>query len=72
MQRQARTRNDGDGASYTSDHRIDGQPNKTTLMVARAQGAHLAPVAAAITAAPEAGLLTAQAAAKTSSANGKG
>ena len=34
------------GASYTSDHRVDGQPDETTLMVARAQGARLARVAA--------------------------
>jgi hypothetical protein len=34
------------GTSYTSDHRVDG-PDETTLMVARAQGARLARVAAA-------------------------
>jgi NAD(P)H dehydrogenase (quinone) len=59
------------GASYTSDHRINGKPDETTLMVARAQGARLARVAAAIAAAREAGLLTAKAAAGTSSSNGK-
>jgi NAD(P)H dehydrogenase (quinone) len=37
------------GTSYTSDHRVDG-PDETTLMVARAQGARLARVAAAIAA----------------------
>jgi hypothetical protein len=58
------------GTSYTSDHRVDG-PDETTLIVARAQGARLARVAAAIAAAREAGLLTAKAAARTSSANGK-
>src|SRR5262249_2900342 len=30
------------GASYTSNHRLDGQPDGTTLAVARAQGARLA------------------------------
>jgi len=59
------------GASYTSDHRVDGQLDVTTLMVARAQGARLARVAAAIASAREAGLLTAKAAAKTGSSNGK-
>jgi NAD(P)H dehydrogenase (quinone) len=54
------------GTSYTSDHRVDG-PDEETLIVARAQGARLARVAAAIAAAREAGLLTAKAAAKTSS-----
>jgi NAD(P)H dehydrogenase (quinone) len=58
------------GASYTSDHRADG-PDEDTLVVARAQGARLARVATAIAAAREAGLLTAKAAARTSSANGK-
>ena len=56
------------GASYTSDHRVDG-PDEDTLMVARAQGARLARVAGVIGAARAAGLLTANAAAKTSSSN---
>jgi hypothetical protein len=38
------------GTSYTSDHRVDG-PDEETLIVARAQGARLARVAAAIAAA---------------------
>jgi NAD(P)H dehydrogenase (quinone) len=59
------------GASYTSDHRVDGQPDETTLMVARAQGARLERVTAAIAAARKAGLLTAKATAKSSSLNGK-
>jgi NAD(P)H dehydrogenase (quinone) len=58
------------GASYTSDHRVDG-PDEGTLVVARAQGARLARVAGAIGAARAAGLLTARAAAKTSSSNDK-
>jgi NAD(P)H dehydrogenase (quinone) len=58
------------GASYTSGHRVDGQPDEMTLTVARAQGARLARVTAAIAAAREAGLLTATAAVKTSSPNG--
>jgi NAD(P)H dehydrogenase (quinone) len=41
------------GTSYTSDRRVDG-PDETTLTVARAQGARLARVAAAIAAAREA------------------
>jgi NAD(P)H dehydrogenase (quinone) len=58
------------GTSYTSDHRVDG-PDETTLTVARAQGARLARVAAAIAAAREAGLLPTKAAARTRSSNGK-
>src|ERR671936_463528 len=46
------------GASYTSDHRVEG-PGETTLVVARAQGARLARVAGVIGAARDAGLLTA-------------
>jgi NAD(P)H dehydrogenase (quinone) len=49
------------GASFTSDHRIDG-PAEETLVVARAQGARLARVARVIGAAREADLLTARAA----------
>jgi hypothetical protein len=56
------------GASYTSDHRVEG-PGETTLVVARAQGARLARVAGVIGAARDAGLLTAKAAATTSSPN---
>ena len=54
------------GASYTSGNRVDGQPDEMTLTVARAQGARLARVTAAIAAAREAGLLTAT---KASSSN---
>lgn len=46
------------GASYTSDHHLDGKPDEITLTVARAQGARLARVAGAIRTAREAGLLT--------------
>lgn len=49
------------GTSYTSGHRVDGQPGETTLMVARAQGARLARVAGVVAAARAAGLLTAHA-----------
>jgi NAD(P)H dehydrogenase (quinone) len=49
------------GASYTSDHRLDGQPSAEALMVARAQGARLARVTSVIAAARAAGLLTANA-----------
>jgi NAD(P)H dehydrogenase (quinone) len=59
------------GASYTSDHRVDGQPDETTLLVARAQGARLARVTAAIAAAREAGPLTASPATRTSPSSGK-
>ena len=58
------------GTSYTSDHRGDG-PDETTLMVARAQGARLARVAAAIAAAREAGPLPTKATARARSSNGK-
>jgi NAD(P)H dehydrogenase (quinone) len=47
------------GASYTSDHHLDGQPSAEALMVARAQGARLARVTSVIAAARAAGLLTA-------------
>jgi NAD(P)H dehydrogenase (quinone) len=53
------------GASYTSDHRVDGHPGEETLTVARAQGAR---VAAAIAAARAAVHLTGEPAEKTSSA----
>jgi NAD(P)H dehydrogenase (quinone) len=49
------------GASYTSDHHVDGQPGAEALMVARAQGARLARVTSVIAAARAAGLLTARA-----------
>jgi NAD(P)H dehydrogenase (quinone) len=58
------------GTSYTSDHQVDG-PDETTLTVARAQGARLARVAAAIAAAREAGPLATKATATTGSSNGK-
>jgi NAD(P)H dehydrogenase (quinone) len=45
------------GASYTSGHHVDGQPDEQTLTVARAQGARLARVTAAIVAARKAGIL---------------
>ena len=45
------------GASYTSGHHLDGQPDELTLTVARAQGARLARVTAAIVAARAAGIL---------------
>ena len=41
------------GASYTSGHRVGGQPDETAITVARAQGARLARVTAAIVAARE-------------------
>jgi NAD(P)H dehydrogenase (quinone) len=53
------------GASYTSDHRVDGQPGAEALMVARAQGARLARVAGVVAAARAAGLLTTNAPAET-------
>ena len=59
------------GASYTSGHRINGKPDETTLVVARAQGARLARVAGVIGAARAAGILTAKPAAKTSPSKGK-
>ena len=55
------------GTSFTSDHRVDG-PDEKTLLVARAQGARLARIAAVIAAARADGLLTA--AAQTNSSNG--
>jgi NAD(P)H dehydrogenase (quinone) len=45
------------GASYTSGHRVGGQPDEPALTVARGQGARLARVTAAIVAAREAGIL---------------
>jgi NAD(P)H dehydrogenase (quinone) len=59
------------GASYTSNHRIDGHPGEEALLVARAQGARLTRVAAAIAAARAAGRLTRKPA-ETTSSNGKG
>ena len=59
------------GASYTSDHRLDGQPDETTLRVARAQGARLARLTGVVAPARAAGLLTAKALAETTSPNGK-
>jgi NAD(P)H dehydrogenase (quinone) len=58
------------GTSYTSGHRVGG-PDETTVMVARAQGARLARVAAAIAAAREAGPLPREATARARSSNGK-
>ena len=49
------------GASYTSDHHVDGQLSAEALMVARAQGARLARVTSVIAAKRVAGLLTANA-----------
>jgi NAD(P)H dehydrogenase (quinone) len=60
------------GASYTSDHRPDGQPGEETLIVARAQGARLARVAGVIGPARATGLLSAKAPAQTTSLNRKG
>ena len=60
------------GASYTSGRRADGRPDMPSLVVARAQGARLARVTAAVTAARKAGLLEPMAAATTSPPNGKG
>src|SRR5262245_7902333 len=54
------------GASYTSDHRVDGRPDEKTLAVARAQGARLARIAGVIAAARADGRLTASAAATSS------
>jgi NAD(P)H dehydrogenase (quinone) len=59
------------GASYTSGHRVNGQPDEETLTVARAQCARLARVAGVIAAARSAGRLTATGV-KASSSNGKG
>ena len=59
------------GASYTSDHRLNGQPDDTTLRVARAQGARLARLTGVVAAARAAGLLTAKALAETTSPNRK-
>ena len=50
------------GASYTTNHRVDGRPDEKTLAVARAQGARLARIARVIAAAR----------ATTNSSNGKG
>ena len=60
------------GTSYTSDHRVDGQPDEQTLAVARAQGARLARITGVIAAARADGLLTAKAHVETTSTNGKG
>jgi NAD(P)H dehydrogenase (quinone) len=59
------------GASYTSGHRVDGQPDEKTLAVARAQGARLTRIAGVIAGARADGLLTATAGARTSPSNGK-
>ena len=59
------------GTSYTSDHRVDGQPDEETLAVARTQGARLARIAGVIAAARADGVLTAPAGAKTIPSNGK-
>jgi hypothetical protein len=60
------------GASYTSDHRLDGQPGEEALIVARAQGARLARVAGVVAAARAAGLLTAKAPAEITSSDRRG
>jgi NAD(P)H dehydrogenase (quinone) len=59
------------GTSYTSDHRVDGQPDEKTLIVARAQGARLARIAGVIAGARTDGLLAVTAGAKTNPSNGK-
>jgi NAD(P)H dehydrogenase (quinone) len=59
------------GTSYTSDHRVDGQPDEKTLAVARAQGARLARIAGVIAAARADGLLVTTAGAGTNPSNGK-
>jgi NAD(P)H dehydrogenase (quinone) len=59
------------GASYTSNHRLDGKPDEKTLAVARAQGARLARVAGVVGAARAAGHLTANTNAYVSSSNAK-
>src|SRR3954454_23729069 len=60
------------GASYTSDHHVDGHPGEEALIVARAQGARLTRVAAAIAAARTAGQLAATAPTENTPSNGKG
>jgi NAD(P)H dehydrogenase (quinone) len=60
------------GASYTSDHQVDGHPGEEALVVARAQGVRLTRVAAAIAVARAAGRLSAKPSAETTSPNGKG
>jgi NAD(P)H dehydrogenase (quinone) len=60
------------GASYTSDHHIDGHPSEESLIVARGQGARLARLAGVVAAARAAGLLAAKAPAETTSSNGTG
>jgi NAD(P)H dehydrogenase (quinone) len=59
------------GTSFTSDHHLDG-PDEVTLLVARSQGARLARVAAAVSAARAAGLMTARPLADPTSSNGTG
>src|SRR5262249_47202756 len=56
------------GTSFTSDHHVDG-PDETTLLVAQAQGARLARVAAAISAARAAGLMSTRDPAEPTSSN---
>lgn len=59
------------GASYTSDHQVDGHPGEEALVVARAQGVRLTRVAAAIAVARTAGRLSAKPSEDTTSSNGK-
>ena len=59
------------GASYTSNHRLDGKPDEKTLAVARAPGARLARVAGVVGAARAAGHLTANTDTDVSSSNAK-
>jgi NAD(P)H dehydrogenase (quinone) len=59
------------GTSFTSDHHLDG-PDEVTLLVARSQGARLARVAAAVSAARAAGLMTAGPPAAPTPSNGTG
>jgi NAD(P)H dehydrogenase (quinone) len=58
------------GTSYTSDHRLGGQPDEKTLVVARAQGARLARIAGVIAGARADGVLATAADAETNPSNG--
>ena len=59
------------GTSYTSGHRVGGQPDEQTLAVARAQGARLACIAGVVASARADGLLAATSDARTNPSNGK-
>jgi NAD(P)H dehydrogenase (quinone) len=60
------------GTSYTSGHRLAGQPDEKTLFVARAQGARLARIAGVIATARADGRLAVTAGAETNRSNGTG